>query len=34
MISQYVGSTFEASVLRYLLDEDYNDWDDANGDIG
>ena len=33
MISQYVGSTFEASVLRYLLDEDYNDWDDANGDI-
>ena len=32
-ISQYAGSSCEASVLSYLLNEDYDDWDDANCDI-
>jgi hypothetical protein len=32
-IRQYIGGSFEASVLRYLLNEDYNDWDYANGDV-
>ena len=31
--SQYAGCSGEASVLSYLLNEDYDDWDDANGDI-
>ncbi len=30
---QYFGGTFKTSILRNLLNEDYNDWDDANGDI-
>jgi hypothetical protein len=32
-ICQNTGSSCEASVLSYLLNEDYNNRDDANGDI-